>query len=470
MSFSFAQPSPDTLWTRTFGGEEYDLVFDIKQTSDGGYIIAGETASSEVMGAYLLRLDNDGDSLWMRIYRDEEDIHYFFNAFEVLQTEDGGYILTGGCQTTASAYIPYLLKTDGRGDVLWVKSYDDIYCDPLEGKALYQTSDGGYIIAADGGSGYLPDIVLIRTDSFGDTLWTRAYGLGSLDLVNRVFQTEDGGFILGGSTTPSLEQNLDFYLVKTDENGDVIWERSYGGTGDEWGWGLDKTQDGGYVIAGWLLGVDIDATWVIKTDSRGDTMWTRTYGREISEGASYIQQMDDGGYIIFGTIDFYGEPWSDYYLIRTDSLGDTLWTRAYGGLSSDLGQICQPTSDGGFVLAGWTLSYGAGSWDIWIVKTGPDIASASIPKPLPTEFSLHQNYPNPFNASTRIMFDLPKTEQVKLRVFDLLGREVATLLNGVREAGYHSVLFDGSNLPSGIYFCRLEAGGMHEAKKMVMLK
>ncbi|MBU1707836.1 hypothetical protein KKB28_08005, partial [bacterium] len=94
VSFSFAQPSPDTLWTRTFGGEEYDLVFDIKQTSDGGYIIAGETASSEVMGAYLLRLDNDGDSLWMRIYRDEEDIHYFFNAFEVLQTEDGGYILT----------------------------------------------------------------------------------------------------------------------------------------------------------------------------------------------------------------------------------------------------------------------------------------------------------------------------------------------------------------------------------------
>ena len=314
---------------------------------------------------------------------------------------------------------------------------------------------------------------MIKTDSNGDTLWTRAYGRGSLGLGFDMKQTIDGGYVLAGGIRPSGESRHAGYVVKTDENGDSLWTRINRGEGDCFFWSnaIYQTSDTGYIVVGGNNCNDYTADmYVVKVDASGDTMWTRFYGGPRVENAEGVEQTEDGGYAIFGHTLSYGAGWADFYLVKTDSFGETLWTRTYGGSNTDFGLSFQRTSDGGYVMVGWTVSFGALGWDIYVVKTGPDLSTASNPSPLPEALALYQNYPNPFNASTRITFDLPKAGFVTIKVFDVLGRKVATLMNGVREAGHHSIRFDGSGLPSGIYFYRLETGGMHEVKKMVMLK
>jgi len=191
------------------------------------------------------------------------------------------------------------------------------------------------------------------------------------------------------------------------------------------------------------------------------------------DNASRIEATDDGGFIVCGTTTLLSPDDTDAFLVKMNSSGDTLWTRTYGIPTHEnyaVGSAVRQTQDGGYIIAGSYYSDSTHSNDVYIVKTGPDVSAVDMLRPLPNTFALHQNYPNPFNAMTRIAFYLPKAQPVTLKVYDLLGREVATLVEGIRAAGRHSVLFDGSRLASGIYFYRLEVGGFAEVKKMVLLK
>ncbi len=156
--------------------------------------------------------------------------------------------------------------------------------------------------------------------------------------------------------------------------------------------------------------------------------------------------------------------------VATFAQPDSLWSRTFGGSNTDECLSVQQTTDGGYILGGSTESYGAGLYDFWLVKTGPELAAELIISPQPDKYALHQNYPNPFNPSTQISFDLTKAGHVSLKVFDLLGREVQTLVDEVQPAGTHSITFDGTGLPSGIYLYRLQAGDFTMTKKMVLLK
>jgi hypothetical protein len=300
----------------------------------------------------------------------------------------------------------------------------------------------------------------------------RYYGGPSTDIVREVQQTTDRGFILAGSILNDFVTGLDLYLVRTDENGDTLWTRTYGGIGYEWGYSMDQCFDGGFVITGLLENSSDpldDYCIVTKTDSLGSHEWTKLYGYPAVYGSS-IEQTVDSGYIICGYASPSEPGGGDVFLLKLDANGDSLWARIYGGVDADVGRAVRQTTDHGYVVAGFTQSFGYPDYNIYVVKTSPDVAAAAVPHPLPKTIALHQNYPNPFNTSTRISFDLPKAGLVILKVYNVLGREVATLIEGFRNAGYHSVLFDGSNLSSGIYFYRLEIGDMHEVKKMVMLK
>jgi len=201
-----------------------------------------------------------------------------------------------------------------------------------------------------------------------------------------------------------------------------------------------------------------------------DTLWTRRYGGANNDAASCVQQTSDGGYILGGWTYSFGAGGEDFWLVKTDANGDSLWSRTFGGSGSDWCSSVQQTSDGGYVLAGCTNSFGAGSLDFWLVKAGRSASIELHPNFLPSEYLLHQNWPNPFNPSTRIAFDLAKASDVTLTVYDLLGREVATLVHGPRPAGTHTVPFDGSGLASGVYLCRLQMGDFAATKKMVLLK
>ena len=207
--------------------------------------------------------------------------------------------------------------------------------------SVQQTADGGYIVAgytnSFGAGDY--DFYLVKTNSQGDTLWTRTYGGSDDDWAYSVQQTADGGYIVAGYTYSFGAGDDDFYLVKTNSQGDTLWTRTYGGSGDDEAYSVQQTADGGYIVAGYTssFGAGSGDFYLVKTNSQGDTLWTRTYGGSGYDGAYSVQQTADGGYIVAGYTGSFGAGSDDFYLVKTNSQGDTLWTRTYGGSSNDDG-------------------------------------------------------------------------------------------------------------------------------------
>jgi hypothetical protein len=282
--------------------------------------------------------------------------------YSVQQTDDGSFIVVGN--KGGSPGGAWLIKTDSDGDTLWTRTFSESY-----GYSIRQTIDGGYVIAGERNN----DFLLIKTNGEGDTLWNETYGGGSEDKGRSVKQTTDGGYIIAGYTESYGAGNRDVYLVKTDLNGNLLWSYPYGGTENDVGNSVDQTNDGGFIVAGVTLSFGSSAdVYLIKTNSDGDTLWTKTYCySSTSEDLGFsVQQTNDNGYIIVGYTNTYLGHGIDAYLIRTDSLGDTLWTRIYGGTAYDCGSSVQQTTDGGFIITGETRSDGtSGTGDVWLIKT-----------------------------------------------------------------------------------------------------
>jgi hypothetical protein len=209
-----------------------------------------------------------------------------------------------------------------------------------------------------------------------------------------------------------------------------------------------------------------------------DTLWTKVYGGSNADYAYSIQQTSDDGYIIIGRTSSFGAGGIDAWLLKTDVIGDILWTKTIGGSGDDRGRSIQHTVDGGYIIAGWTSSFGAGYSDVWLIKTAPDPSNMEQNiDMIPLDFSLDQNFPNPFNPTTRIKYGIPERTFVELRIYDILGREIEMLVNEEQEAGYYEINFNAAKLSSGIYFYRIQAlpigrqaGAFIHAKKMILIK
>ena len=363
---AFAQ---DTLWSRTYGGNTFDLGYSVRQTADGGYIVAGCTGSFGVgdEDVYLIKTNSTGDTLWSRTYGGSG----MDWAYSVRRTSDGGYIVAGSTHSFGAGESDvYLIKTHANGGTYWSRTYGGSDYD--RGYSVQQTTDGGYIVAGEThsfGAGYA-DVYLIKTDSLGDTLWSRTYGGSDYEYAYSVQQTTDGGYVVAGYADTSGAGYYDLYLIKTNSIGDTLWTRTYGGSEADYGSSVQQATDGGYIVVGWTdsFGAGESDVYLIKTDSIGDTLWTRTYGGSDADYGYSVQQTTDGGYIVAGETHSFGASYADVYLVKTNSLGNTLWTRTYGGSSHDQGHSVHQTTDGGYIVAGWTDSFGAGITDFMLTK------------------------------------------------------------------------------------------------------
>jgi hypothetical protein len=225
----------------------------------------------------------------------------------------------------------------------------------------------------------------------------------------------------------------------------------------------------------------------MKTNSIGDSLWAKTYGGESTERAFTACQTSDGGYIIGGYTSSFNVEYFDFYIVKTDENGDTLWTRTYGGNWQEEIYDIEETMDGGYAAVGYTYSFGAGNNpNIYLVKTNSYglITEAREPADLEvSNFSLSQNYPNPFNPVTAIEYSIPQTGNVTLKIFNILGEEIQILASEEKPAGKYILHFDASDLPSGVYFYQLnavprsgksgmdrQAGDFIITKKMILLK
>lgn len=274
---------------------------------------------------------------------------YYKNKLSVRsgqQTSDNGYIIGG----SIGGYLKekfYLIKTDTNGNELWSREYgvkdsDDWFF------SVKQAKDGGYILAgcAFFYRPHIPKVYLVKTDSLGKELWSKIYGESS-SMARAVQQTTDGGYIVTG------EKSLRVYLIKTDSFGDTLWTKMYAGGG-----GLDvkQTNDGGYIIAGYADVGKYENIYLIKTDSIGDTLWTRRYGYTQDGWGYSVHQTTEGGYIVAGVRGFEGEyrPISNIYIIKTDSSGNIIWTKTIDENTSGEGRYVSLTKDGGYIITGLT--------------------------------------------------------------------------------------------------------------------
>jgi len=344
--------SQTVTFQKTYGGSIGDMCNSIKQTSDGGYIMAGSATITGFGSPDILvaRFDANGDSLWFRKYGGVNDE----SGACIEQLPDGDFIVAG---IANGSYI-YLLKLDMNGDTLWTKSY-------AGGKAssISLTDDGGFVVA--GGTG--TNAFLLKTDSLGNSQWIKEYGGTSKDEFIALKPTLDGGYILAGFTGSYGAGQSDGYLVKTDSSGNMLWSKTYGGSSVDFFQGAIETSDRGFLITGSTsnFGAGLNQfVYVIRTDSIGDTLWTKTYSYHVSHSIKVIQTVD-GGFLIVGDG---GNNIVNAFLLKIDLNGNVQWSNMYGGNTGTYGYAIDLTSDGGFIMGG-TSANSANYADVYLVKT-----------------------------------------------------------------------------------------------------
>lgn len=469
--------SPNIVWQRTYGGSEDDVARSIQRTSDGGHLVAGFTYSNDgdVQGQHgyrdlwVFKLDSSGAIQWQRTMGNAS----WNEAEHVLGTADGGCILVG---TTADGvqFDHWLVKLDSLGQTEWERVYGGSGTDI--GWSVALASDGGFISVGstdsqDGdviGNHGQTDLWVARTDAAGNPLWQRCYGGTGAEYHGSIEQTPEGGYVVlavSNSTDGDLTSNQgsgDLWVVKLDIEGDIEWQRSFGGSSGEYPANIICTADGGFMMVGFSDSSDGDLTsnqgsndaWLVKLDSGGELQWQRSYGGANNDVAADVVQMVDGGYLFVGStmsdegFSFGNHGLSDFWVVRTDASGDVLWHRCIGGSDRDGGFSIAPHPDGHVMLTGYAQSPDGdvldllGVRDVWMIELGAEDLTTDIPRSSPEPFVLA---PNPTDGLVRFA-PYRSGSTGLIHVYNAMGQ---LSLEIAPQAGPFEL--DLSVLPSGVY-------------------
>ncbi|MDD4652876.1 MAG: hypothetical protein PHQ34_11665 [Methanothrix sp.] len=338
-------------WNKTFGCPEYDSLKSIAIDQGNGYIMTGETVSTDLRKLWIAKTDLNGVMLWNKTYGSG-----WINGKSIQGTSDGNYIIIG--------YSDEYISGEDINHKNWINSAIDfayrLFADTdVPGKNIYDSSEV-----------YL---LLIKADPDGNILWEKTFRRSGYDYGFSVHETADGGYILDGTTKNDKNRNQ-IWLIKTDFKGNEEWSRIFGGSKGNSipAASILQTSDGGFVLAGYTesFGEGGNDVWLIKTNKKGDEVWNRTFGGKDDDFGKDIQPTKDGGFVITGTTYSFAdkvlnpERWGDIWLIRTNASGNELWNRTFAGVSWDDGYSVREASDGGFILAGSTIANGGEAWII----------------------------------------------------------------------------------------------------------
>ncbi len=395
-------------WQKNFGGSESESARSIVPTADGGFVVVGisEFDNPSLFLAFdywVLKLDSVGNRIWeTRLGGSKTD-----QAMAVIETNDLGFVIVGGSEsidgdldTNNGVADFWILKLDANGNLLWQTSLGGFNTDVA--RDVYQTIDGGYIVSGytssdDGdvsksqGGG---DVWMVKLDAGGSLVWENSYGGSGLDRAYSVLQLETGEYVLLGyseSSDGDVSDNngqKDYWIAKISSFGEIIWEKSYGGSNNDLAYKIQQSTDGGFILVGNSESTDGDVTgnngnrdyWVIKLDAFGNLVWENTFGGAGQDEATSIESLKEGGYIVVGFSDSSDGDLSnnkglgDYWIIKIDEDGNLIWEANFGGSAYDVpGSIIQ-TLDGGLVVAGRSSSADGdvdennGESDYWIIK------------------------------------------------------------------------------------------------------
>ena len=356
--------SLNAQWARTYGGNSYDSANSFQQTSDGGYIIAGNTSSFNTGyndDIWILKLSSDGEIEWQKTYggngREE--------AYFIQQTGDGGYIVAGYTYPSGAAERDiWILKLSSDGEIEWQKTYGGSGSDSAS--SIQQTQDGGYVVVGEIESleegQRIRDTWFSKLSSDGDIEWQKTYVRDESYSVSFIQQTGDGGYIAAGTTGSYGAGAIDIWFLKLSSDGEIEWQKTYGGNKSDSVSSIQQTGDGGYIVVGDTSSFSDEGSdpWILKLSSGGEIEWQKTYGGDKSYSVSSIQQTSEGGYVVAGSA-FSGSEWGgpserEIQVLTLSSTGDIEWQRAYEGSDLYSTSSIQQTIDGGYIVAGSTES------------------------------------------------------------------------------------------------------------------
>jgi hypothetical protein len=342
------ETAPETVWSYAF--EEGEGHF-VEQTRDGGLILTGWIESGGAgSDVFLAKYDSAGSRLWQYTYRGNG----FSDGHCVREVSGGGFIIAGETKSVdAYDHDVYVVRTDSKGVLLWEKTFGGVRCDYAW--SVQQTKDGGFIIAGGTesfGAG-IYDVYLIKLDASGNEIWEKTYGGPASDCGYAVLQADDGGYVIAGNAESFGTGNPDVYLLKTDSEGNMVWQKTYGGSGSDYGWSLLKAPAGGFIIAGEkeVAGDQGSgfAAYLLKLNSAGEKIWENTYGGG-SVSSFYGACLASGGYALTGKIESAGG--YGLYAVKIAEDGSLAWEKTVEGTGVNSGYAIAQTRDGAFVVAG----------------------------------------------------------------------------------------------------------------------
>ncbi len=360
---------PGLEWNRTFGGLYGDGVWSLQETKDGGYILAGHTATrGEGSDLWIIRTDPKGNPLWNETFGGSgEDIGYFIH-----KTRDDGFVIAGSTSSYGLGNERlWLIKTDGNGSLSWSRVFGGFVSSSGDGGwSVDEAKEGGYIVAGytqSFGSGR-KDLWLVRTDDQGKEIWDETYGGAEDDVGTSVIQTKDGGFVTAGRTSSYGNGGDDIWLLKVNLHGEEVWSKTFGGQKDDAAFQVVELADGYALVGRTESGTSSMKIILIKTNLEGKKLWERSYR---GNAGTSLEPTSDGGFIIAGRIDD-KESGRDAFIVKTDSIGREEWSKPFGGARDDIGTSVIESNDSSYIFAGITSSEGYGAEDAWLVKLHRD--------------------------------------------------------------------------------------------------
>jgi len=489
--------SQNIEWETNLGGSDDDGAQSIIQTIDEGFIVAGYSRSSDgdVGGNngdydyWIVKLDINGTLEW-ETNLGGSDVDF---AKSISQTTDGGYIIAGFSWSSNGdisgenngGYDFWIVKLDTNGTLEWETNLGGSGFDAA--KSISQTTNGGYIIAGYssypdgdvGGNNGDSDYWIVKLDTNGTLVWETNLGGSGFDSAESIYQTIDGGYIVAGnseSTDGDVGGNngdSDYWIVKLDVNGTLIWETNLGGSGHDTVYSITQTTDGGYIVSGDTYSSDGDVggnngnrdIWIIKLDTNGTLEWETNLGGSGQDIGKSIIQTIDGGFIIIGSSpssdgDVGGNNGGfDFWIVKLDGTGNLVWETNLGGSSNDFGYSITQTLDGGYIVAGISISSDGdvggnnGYDDFWIVKLGNPLG---IEDTIASKIIIN---PNPATNIITIT-NLPQ-EITKIEVLDMQGRVVLSENNIINNT------INISNLQAANYILKIHVGKSIFYKKVI---
>lgn len=499
-----AQVNPTIDWKKCFGGPGNERFHDIEQTADGGYIATGSLepeyfdsipyTSTQV---WVVKIDMNSNIEWERTFGGSS----YEGGNAIIPTSDGGYMVAGftfssdGDVSEFHGVVDYwILKINSNGDLLWEKTLGG-----SDGEVAYdimETSDGNFVVAGKTSSldgdvlgfhipyYYGDDYWIVKLNPEGEILWSKCYGGYAYDIPGSIMETKEGNYVIAGYTN-SIDGDItinhgsyDAWVIKIQPDGDLIWQKTYGSGPEDYAFSIVEDENNDLVFAGHSRsnytgfhgGFDY---WMVKLNKNGKIKWSRVFGGSRQDHGTEIAVLQNGSYVMGG--------WShsldgdvigshkhvDYWIVGVSVDGNLLWSDALGGKSSDYMYCLAPTNDNGFIISGSSYSTNGDITDnytntgeAWTVKM--NYAGEELKQTQNTVATAFTLYPNPITKVLNIAFEQSVTYPVIIQIRNITGQVIQ------EEIIYSDVTsISTENLIPGIYFVEFQFGSKKIVERVV---